>query len=359
MFAGKKRVRAGLIALVCAAIVVALSGCEEVRFYGQAAAGEYHIITGQKPIRDLLEDTNTPVKLKAKFEEVVKIRQFAITNLHLPGDEVFLRYIDLHRPYVVWNVNVAPPLSLQPKTWWFPIVGYASYRGYFNEDAAHQYADRWEKKGWDVYVAGVEAYSTLGFFSDPLMNTFINEPEGDLANLIFHELAHRRLFINGDTDFNEAYATAVAEEGVQRWFIAMPNPKAYRQYQEEETHDRQFVQLVMDTRQELDAAYTNPRLSDGQKLKRKEEIIADLRAKYVSLKKAWGGCNDYDEWFSQPINNAKLNTISAYYDLEPAFAALIRAKKGDMDKFYQAVADLGKLPIEKRHKELLAYLNKH
>jgi predicted aminopeptidase len=284
----------------------------------------------------------------------LKIRQFAADELKLPIDGAYLKYTDLHRDHVVWNVNVAPPLSLDPKTWWFPVVGRASYRGYFNKDDAVKYAARWKKKGWDVYVDGVDAYSTLGWFRDPLLNTFIDESEADLAELIFHELGHRRLFINGDTDFNEAYATEVAAEGLRRWFAA--NPKAYERHEAEHERERQFIQLVMDTRRQLEAVYTNASLSGATKLQRKEEIIAGLRARYAQVKKGWDGDTGYDAWFDQPINNAKLNTVSAYYELTPAFQALLIANGRDMEKFYQAVAALGKLPIEQRHAALLAYL---
>ena len=350
------RARPVLIGLLCLAIVVCFSGCRALSFYQQAIAGEYQILTYEKPVRDLMANPKTPEKLKAKFEQVMKIRQFAAEELKLPVDSAYLQYTDLHRPYVVWNVNVAPALSLEPKTWWFPVVGRASYRGYFNEASARRYAARWEKEGWDVYVDGVEAYSTLGWFRDPLMNTFIFEPEADLAELIFHELGHRRLYVNGDTDFNEAFATEVAAEGLRRWFAASSNPKAYEEHQASAARERQFVQMIMDSRQELEALYGDGRLADDEKLWRKEEIIAKLRTRYAAAKQAWGGETGYDEWFAQPINNAKLNTVSAYYELTPAFQALLHAQGGDMEKFYGAVAALGKLPIEKRHEALRDYL---
>jgi len=349
------RARLALVGLLCLVILVCFSGCQELGFYQQAIAGEYQILTCQKPIRDLMANPDTPPKLKAKFEQVLKIRQFAADEMKLPVDGAYLQYVDLHRPDVVWNVNIAPALSMEPKTWWFPVVGRASYRGYFNEKSAHRYAARWAKKGWDVYVDGIDAYSTLGWFRDPLMNTFIFGPEADLAETIFHELGHRRLYVNGDTDFNEAYATTVAAEGLRRWFAASSNLKAYEQHQTALAHERQFVQLVMDARQELDAVYADIRLKDAEKLRRKEEIIEKLRARYAAVKRGWGGETGYDEWFAEPINNAKLNTVSAYYELTPAFQALLRAEGGDMEKFYDAVAALGKLPIEKRHEALREY----
>lgn len=354
----RKKVRLALAGLLGLVVLVGFSGCQELSYYGQAAAGEYRILAKQEPIQELMTDPDTPPKLKVKFGQVLKIRQFAQDEMKLPADEVYLKYTDLHRPHVVWNVNVAPALSLDPKTWWFPIVGAASYRGYFHEEAAKAYAEKWKQKGWDVYVDGVDAYSTLGWFHDPLLNTFIYEPEADLADLIFHELAHRRLFVNGDTDFNESYATTVAAEGVRRWFAAHPNPHAYAEYQDGLAHDSQFIQLVMDTRQELQAVYDNKQMPDPEKLRRKEEIITELRVKYAALKKSWGGDAGYDNWFAEPINNAKLNTVSAYYKYGPAFRELIRINGGDMEKFYNAVTALGEMPEKKRHAALDAYLEK-
>jgi predicted aminopeptidase len=350
------RARMAMMGLLCLVMVMCFSGCQGLSFYRQAIAGEYQILAHQTPIRDLLADPKTPPKLKAKFEQVMKIRRFAAEELKLPADGAYVKYADLHRPYVVWNVNVAPALSLEPKTWWFPVVGRASYRGYFDEAGARLYAARWGKQGWDVYVDGVEAYSTLGWFHDPLMSTFIFEPEADLAELIFHELGHQRLFINGDTDFNEAFATEVAAEGLRRWFAASSNLKAYEERQASLAHEEQFVHLVMDTRQELEAVYGDGRWPDSEKLRRKEEIIERLRARYAAVKQTWGGETGYDEWFAEPINNAKLNTVSAYYDLVPAFQGLLRAQGGDLEKFYGAVAALGKLPAEKRHQALQEYL---
>jgi predicted aminopeptidase len=351
-----RRVKWMGLGLFCLLAAVCFSGCEEVHFYGQAVKGQVQILTHEKSVNKLMADPATPEKLRVKLEEVNDIREFAARELKLPADTAYLKYVDLQRPYVVWNVNVAPSLSLAPKEWWFPIVGLASYRGYFDETNARRYASIWEKKGWDVYVDGVDAYSTLGFFRDPLLNTFIDEPEWDLADLIFHELAHRRLFVPGDTDFNEAFATEVAAEGVRRWYAASTNAQAYEKYRASRDREQKFVQLVMDTRTELEGLYANPRLSNAEKLQRKEEIIAALRGRYAAVKKAWGGNKGYDDWFSEPINNAKLNTVSAYYDLTPAFAALLRAEDGDMEKFYGAVAGLAKHSVQRRHELLRAYL---
>ena len=344
-----------LCGLACGLLVAVLSGCQAISYYRQAIAGECQILAHQQPIRQLIADPQTPAPLKAKFEQILKIRQFAAEELHLPAGQSYLKYVDLHRPYVVWNVNVAPALSLAPKTWWFPIVGRASYRGYFNEQDARSYADEFAKNGWDVYVDGIETYSTLGWFKDPLLNTFINEPDSYLAEIIFHELTHQRLFVPGDTDFNEAFATFVSIEGVRRWYLASTNSPGYEHFRAGQDQDHQFVNLIMAARERLEAVYDDPKLLDTAKLARKQEIIAQLRADHAALKASWGGKSPFDDWFAEPINNAKLNTVSAYYDLVPAFAALLRANDGDLGKFYQAVGRLGKMPIQQRRRELESY----
>jgi predicted aminopeptidase len=334
-------------------MAVALSGCEAVGFYRQAIAGEYQILAHQKSVESLIADPATPPKLKAKFEEVLKIRQFAALELKEPADKSYTKYTDLHRPCVVWTVVVAPALSLEPKTWWFPVVGRASYRGYFNEASARRYAEKWEKRGWDVDVGGVETYSTLGWFRDPLLNTFIYERDSDLAEIIFHELAHRRLFIPGDTDFNEAFATTVAQEGVRRWYLAAKKNKEYEDYVTERRRENDFVKLVLAGRGQLESVYSDARLPDAEKLRRKEDVIREMRENYAKLKTRWGVTKSgYDDWFSDPINNAKLNTIAAYYDLVPGFQAALKAQGGDIEKFYQAVSALAKMPLEKRHEAL-------
>jgi predicted aminopeptidase len=356
----KKRARWRVLVAACACLlmILALSGCQTIRFYRQAVAGQYEILAHQTPIDELIKDPGTDPKLKAQLELVLKLRQFAALELNLRPDGNYLKYVDLHRPFVVWNVNVAPPLSLEPKTWWFPIVGSASYRGYFSQDGARRYAAIWEKKGWDACVGDVPTYSTLGWFKDPLLNTFIFEPEDELADTIFHELTHERLFISGDTDFNEAFATMVAQEGVRRWFLASSDARGYERYQEGERHDSDFVKLVMATRGELQKVYDDDRLPEADKLRRKAEIIAHMRVNYTALKASWGVIKSgYDGWFDEPINNAQLNTVAAYYDLVPAFQALLTAQGGDLEKFYAAVEKLAKEPLPKRHETLRAYLN--
>jgi len=362
--------RAARVLLICVCILclaVVLSGCQTLSYYKQAIQGECQILTHRQPIERLLKDPHTPAELKEKFKLVLRLRQYAAQDLKLPTDDQYSRYVDLHRPYVVWNVHAAREFSLEPKTWWYPFVGSLEYRGYFSEPGARGYAQSLGKKDWEVYVEGVQAYSTLGWFKDPLLNTFINEPEPELAEILFHELAHQRLFISGDTDFNEAFATAVGEEGVRRWLGNDPDPAKYRSYATALARNEQFVRLVMATREQLKALYRDPppdQAASKRPVPGKEErdrlreqrtiIIAQLRENYSKLKAEWGGTSGYDTWFAKPLTNAQLNTVAEYYDLVPGLRAILQNNGGDLEKFFKAVSALGKLKKKERHRRVKA-----
>ncbi|MFN7142060.1 MAG: aminopeptidase, partial [Limisphaerales bacterium] len=210
-------------------------------------------------------------------------------------------------------------------------------------------------KNYDVYVGGVDAYSTLGWFKDPVLNTFIDSSERRLASLIFHELAHQRLFVAGDTEFNEAFATAVGEEGLRRWLELRNDPVQLERSRKDRDRRKQFVGLVLSTREQLRAVYESA-LPTQDKRSKKGEVLAQMRKNYENLKVEWGGFDGYDEWFDGPVNNAQLNTISTYYDLVPAFHQLMQEVDGDLEKFYAAAARMSKLTKEQRHQRLAELL---
>jgi predicted aminopeptidase len=365
-----RRVRRVLVFAILATAVVALSGCQTFSFYGQAIKGQYQIFAHEEKIPKLLADSQTPPKLKEKLELLESLRAFAATNLSLPVDGHYQKYVDVHRRFVVWNVEAAPEFSLQPKTWWYPFLGSLEYRGYFSEKGARHYAARLKDKGEDITVGGVEAYSTLGWFKDPVLNTFIFEPEADLAEIIFHELGHQRVFARGDTDFNEAFATTVGQEGARRWLRAQGDMAGLEKYLAELQHTREFARLVQETRTQLEALYGDTLTDEGkvkasrqksplppEEMRRQKEcILQQMRQKYARLKAHWGGADDYDAWFAKGINNAKLNSVAAYYDLVPAFEHLLAANGRDLEKFYQAVERLAKEPKKKRKQTLMAQI---
>jgi predicted aminopeptidase len=208
-----------------------ISGCHTASYYQQAASGQLEILSKREPIAELLADSQTRPALRDKLQLVLDLREFAEHELRLKTDGHYLLYADLGRRFVVWNVYAAPEFSLEPKKWWYPVVGSLKYRGFFSEEDAKRYGADMAKQGYDVYVGGVDAYSTLGWFKDPVLNTFIHHSPPELAELLFHELAHQRVFAKGDTDFNEAFATAVGEEGVRRWIAAHGDAEMRAQYE--------------------------------------------------------------------------------------------------------------------------------
>lgn len=358
-----KKFWAGLLLLV---IVAAVSGCHTLSFYGQAIHGEYQLLANEQPIPKLLADPHTPPRLKHRLELLEKLRAFAASDLKLPVDNQYRKYVDVHRPYVVWNVEAAPEFSMQPKTWWYPFLGGLEYRGYFSRSAATNYAGALRKAGYDVSVGGVEAYSTLGWFKDPILNTFIFEPDADLAEIIFHELGHQRLFARGDTDFNEAFATTVGEEGAQRWLKSQGDTAGLQAYRAYLQRNDQFVHLVMRTRARLEALYGDTHTAGGkiratdknrgvpsEELRRqKAAILAQMQTEYAALKAGWGGDREYDGWFAHEVNNAKLNSIAAYYDFVPGFQQMLADNGGDLARFYNAAELLSRKPKGKRHEDL-------
>ncbi len=342
-------------------VLIALPGCQSIGYYGQAIKGQCGIYFGQRSIEAMLADPNTSANLKEKLGLVLQLREFAERELKLKANGHYLNYADLNRRFVVWNVNAAPEFSLEPKKWWYPVVGSLKYRGYFSEKRARKYGGALEKDGYDVFVGGVEAYSTLGWFRDPVLNTFIHNTPADLAEIIFHELAHQRVFAKGDTDFNEAFATAFAEEAVRRWLQTIGNTNALQQYLVSQQRTEQFVAMIDQARAQLKALYGDAEegkggataVPDNQKRQEKKRIIADLKNRYAALKSEWGGYAGYDAWFARPINNAQLNTIATYYDLVPEFRRLIRVGGGDLEKFFDSCERLAKIKDkEERHATL-------
>ena len=367
LFAGRSRRFKKMVSVIAlATLVLGLSGCQTISFYAQAAKGQYQIFAHQQPLEKVIADPATTPLLKARLELVQHLRIYADEKLHLPVDGHYRSYVDLHRPFVVWNVQAAPEFSLEPKTWWYPLVGSLDYRGYFSREGATRYA-AWlrKKKGYDLFVGGVEAYSTLGWFKDPVLNTFIEEPDASLAELLFHELAHQTVFARGDTDFNEAFATTVGEEGALRWLAGATDGqrKSYTDYLH---RNNQFVELIMKTRGRLEVLYGDTRDKEGklrarrqkrvvapEELRRdKEQILRDLRNEFAALKQSWGGDTSHDFWFSREVNNAQLNSVAAYYDLVPGFQELLKVNAGDLSAFYTAAERLAKMPRDERHEWL-------
>jgi predicted aminopeptidase len=336
-----------------------------------------------RSIDRVLADPHTPADLADRLRLVVRLRDFARDELRLPVDGHYRSYADLQRPYVVWNVSATPEFSLTAKSWWYPIVGALDYRGYFSEQAARKLAARLEHDGYDVHVGGVQAYSTLGWLRDPVLNTFIRDEEAELADTLFHELAHQRVFAAGDTDFDEAFATSVAREGVRRWIRSTRDAAALEEYERSVVCEIRFMELVAEAREKLARLFppepgrgsteevrgashlmalgvrkardSNNAVTPIELRSQKAAIYRELQEKYQKVRKEeWGGNGAYDGWFSRPLNNARLNDIDTYYRLVPAFESLLSQLDGDLEKFYQRVEKLARLDQSARLKALTA-----
>ena len=327
-------------------------GCAQLGYYAQAMHGQSSLMSAAKPIEELLLDSDVDTGLRLRLAKARQIRQFAVSNLGLPDNASYKSYADLQRPFALWNVVATPELSLRPLQWCFPIAGCVIYRGYYNQDDAQKFATALRVDGYDVQVIGVPTYSTLGWFNDPVLSTFIRYSDGELARLIFHELAHQVVYIKNDTQFNESFATAVEEEGVERWFALHGDVNAKRLYAAAKARRVEFLGLLLRYRTELARNYARS-ASDTEKRISKAEIFAALQRDYQTLKASWGGFAGYDGWFAQPLSNAHLATIATYHELVPGFKALLR-KKGNSSDFYQAVIALAAESKADRHRQLLA-----
>ena len=338
-------------------LVSAVCGCESFHYYGQAIQGQYKILDERQPISEIIADPESPELLRQRLAFILEVRKFAEQELRLPVNNHYLTYVDLQRPYAVWNVFAAPELSLAPKTWCYPVVGCAAYRGYFSKEDARQYADQLMDQGYDVYVTGVTAYSTLGWFDDPVLSTFLKFSEAQSAALIFHELAHQVLYVKGDTVFNESFATAVEQEGLQRWLTAMQASQYYRDYLNNYDRQKQFIQLIMGYRRKLETLYqSNAAATD--KRARKASIFSELQNEFERLKTAENGWSAYDNWMKYSLNNAKIGSVTAYHDFVPAFNRMLTANGGDLDRFYQECRKLAQTPKADRHRILNSYLER-
>ncbi len=344
------------IALISLFLAVALlQGCEQISYYGQAVQGHIEIMASQEPIDELIEDPSTDPKLKQRLSEVLTALEFAEQTLVIPQAETnYRKYVQLDRPYPVWSVVAAPNDSLTPRQWCYPFVGCASYRGYYSEEAAKNYAQGIHDEGdMDVHVGGADAYSTLGWFNDPVLSTFFRRDKIGLHALIFHELAHQVLYLQGDSTFNESFASAVEETGIELWLDGQP--ELLQTFQARKQRSQDFRALLQDTQQTLKEIYQQD-LPKAQKLSLKEEALNQLTDNYQTLKATkWNGYNGYDHWFNQPVNNARLALVSTYNHWVPAFKQWIRACEYDFPRFYDAVSTLSEQSKTERERVLTMY----
>ncbi|MFL6696482.1 MAG: aminopeptidase [Vitreoscilla sp.] len=350
----------GLGGVVLAALgtLCATSGCSSIDYLSQSASGHIRLLAAARPVKDAIADPSTPQALRARLELTQRMRQFAVTELHEPDNGSYRSYADLKRPAAVWNVVAAPELSLRLVTWCFPVVGCVGYRGYYDLASANAAAEPLKAEGLEVDVYEVPAYSTLGWMNwiggDPLLNTFVQWPEGELARLIFHELAHQVAYAPGDTTFNESFATAVEHIGSQRWLEQNATPDVRARQALTESRRDDFHVLVRAWRAKLDAMYRSG-LPDADKRVRKAQLYAGMRADYEALKQGkWNGYAGYDHWFDK-ANNATMGTQGAYDDEVGAFERLFVAEGSDFDRFYAQVRRMAGLSRPERDAAMAPY----
>ena len=310
---------------IAAALALA-AGCQSLSYYTQAIGGHMKVMSKARPLSDWLADPATAPELRQRLETARRIREFASRELALPDNKSYLAYADIDRPYVVWNVFAAPRFSVEPKQECFPFTGCVSYRGFYAEEDARKHAAGLREAGYDVYVGGVPAYSTLGWFDDPLLSTFIRYPDAQLARLIFHELAHQLVYKKGDTTFNESFAVTVEEEGVRRWLEHEKRAGELEAFRAAQARKRQAAERVAQTRERLAAVYAMD-IPPEQKLELKRAEWQRLRDFYPTLP-------------AEP-NNAFLVSVALYTGLVPAFERLL-ASAGSLERFYAEAKKLAK-----------------
>ena len=339
----------------CLALLAAflLTGCGAVEYYAQSVTGHLGLMYRARTIESVLAAPDIEPGLAARLRTALDVRDFASSALGLPANASYRRYVDLGRRHVVWNVVAAPEFSLEPRRWCFPVVGCLSYRGYFSESAAEQYATALKSEGWDVTVGGVRAYSTLGWFDDPMLSSMVELPDFHLAGIVFHELAHQQLYVPGDTEFNESFAVVVERAGVRRWIASARREEMSERYRLATERRAAFLDLVRRTRGELEDVYASSGTA-AQMRAAKMSRIDRLRARYGALRATWMGGPAYDFWFERGVNNAAIALFSTYDRWVPALDALLAQSGGDLQAFYRACDALAALSRDERRARLEA-----
>jgi len=332
-----------------------LLGCGNAAYYIQAVSGQLDMMSRRTPISEILSDPAQADELKRRLQLVLEVRDFASDEIGLPDNGSYRSYADLHREHVVWNVVAAPEFSTDARTWCFPVAGCVAYRGYFKQAGAQAFAADLEQQGYDVFVGGVAAYSTLGRFDDPVLNTMLRWNDTRLAAVIFHELAHQLVYVKGDSSFNESFASMIEQEAVERWMQSSKRTDMLQSYLLGRERSRQFASMIIAFRQELAELYASDLEASGMRAQKRARF-ADLQTRYQALRKQWDGWPGYDAWFDRELNNAHLASVATYQALVPAFRLLLARHSGRLQAFYgevKALADMQPTDRKARLEQLL------
>jgi len=340
--------------LIVVILIVACSACSTGQFYSQALLGQADLLLKRQAIQKILLEQDLSPDLRIRLQFVLTLRAFAKDELRLPVGKAYATYSDLKRPFALWNVYAAPELSLESQRWCYPLAGCFAHRGYFAEEGAQKEAEAFRKRGFDVKVGGILAYSTVGWFDDPVLNTFILKSEPYLVELLFHEMAHRKIYIKNDTPFNENFATAVSVLGSELWYQNRGNGSAYSEYRRHQVRQQALINLVLEYRAQLNEVFTDETLSETDKRQNKNRVMQSLQEAYQNLKrdKAWD--DRYDQWLNT-MNNASMATLSNYQSLVRNFLALFDASERDWSVFYKRVEKISELEKLARHEALSTY----
>jgi len=298
-------------------------------------------------MEEVLRDPATPESLRQKLLVVDSALVFAHVQLGLPRTDSYRAYVDLKRPYVVWAVFAAPEFSLTPREWCYPLAGCVAYRGWFKEADAREFANRLAARGEDTYVGGVPAYSTLGWFADPVLNTMLGQGDAGVAGILFHELAHQQLYVPGDTTFNEGFASFVEQEGVRRWLAFRGEPGELCRLDQALARRERMLELVAELRDRLGVIYAAD-LPLAEKRQARDAAFAEARARHAEQRAGWVDPPWFDDWFGPGLNNARLAALASYEDYVPAFQRLLEEAGGDLVRFYARADELGALPPAQR-----------
>jgi len=353
--ADPRRRRAKLALAGLAAMGLVASGCAQLGYYRQSAGGQMDIVQRRQAIDALIADERRDAPLRERLQHVREMRAFAIDELGLPETGSYTQYADLGRDYAVLALYAAPAYSTELKTWCYPVVGCAAYRGYFDRAMLERYTKDLKQQNYDVYIAAVPAYSTLGWFDDPLLNTVLDWPEPQVAGLIFHELAHQQLYVEGDTAFNESFATAVERAGVERWLQLHDGLAAVQRYRRRWEDRGQVVQLIAQARSDLQQLYARKVPPADMRLA-KQQRLDRLRQQYRELRRNFSADPGFDVWFAGELNNARLGSVAAYNKYVDAFLALLAGQHNDFRAFYARAAQMGALPPQQRRQSLASLM---
>ena len=343
------------IKFFCLALACCLfSGCESLRFYQQAIFGQGELLLRGTPTNSVISDPATSAQLRARLQTIQSMLQFAEDELQLVVADRYQRYVHLERDYVVWNVFAAPPLSMLSEQWCYPLIGCAPYRGFFDEADARAFAARYEQNGFDTYVGGVAAYSTLGWFDDPLLSSFVFYSEPALANLLFHELAHSEVWLNGDVAFNESFASFVGAKGARTWLSAVADDddtKRYARWWRGQAEWARFKTFVLAAKADLANLYQQQSGGRDERMRQRDELRAHWQDCY-SANIGHLGNGRFDALMGERFNNALLLSLGTYADWVSAFAQLFLEVNQDWPKFYDEVEALTKLSAAHRLEQL-------